>query len=42
MFIKANLPYKVIGSYYFYQRKEIKDLISYLRLLLNPHDEVSS
>ena len=41
MFIKSNLPYKVIGSYYFYQRKEIKDLISYLRLLLNPHDEIS-
>jgi len=41
MFIKSNLPYKVIGSYYFYQRKEIKDLISYLRLLINPHDEIS-
>lgn len=41
MFIKNNLPYKVIGSYYFYQRKEIKDLISYLRLILNHHDEVS-
>ncbi len=41
MFIKNNLPYKVVGSYYFYQRKEIKDLISYLRLILNPHDEVS-
>ena len=41
MFIKANLPYKVVGSYYFYQRKEIKDLISYLRLINNHHDEVS-
>lgn len=41
MFIKNNLPYKVIGSYYFYQRKEIKDLISYLRLINNPHDEIS-
>lgn len=41
MFIKNNLPYKVVGSYYFYQRKEIKDLISYLRLILNPHDEIS-
>ena len=41
MFIKANLPYKVIGSYYFYQRKEIKDLISYLRLISNHHDEIS-
>ena len=41
MFIKNNMPYKVVGSYYFYQRKEIKDLISYLRLILNHHDEVS-
>lgn len=41
MFIKANLPYKVVGSYYFYQRKEIKDLISYLRLILNHHDEIA-
>ena len=31
----------LVGSYYFYQRKEIKDLISYLRLTLNPHDEIS-
>lgn len=41
MFIKANLPYKVVGSYYFYQRKEIKDLLSYLRLISNHSDEVS-
>ncbi len=40
-FLKANIPYKVVGSYYFYSRKEIKDLICYLRLLLNPHDEIS-
>lgn len=41
MFIKNNIPYKVVGSYYFYQRKEIKDLISYLRLILNHHDDIS-
>ncbi len=41
MFIKSNLPYKVVGSYYFYQRKEIKDLISYLRLISNHNDEIS-
>lgn len=41
MFIKNNMPYRVVGSYYFYQRKEIKDLISYLRLILNPQDEIS-
>ncbi len=40
-FLKANIPYKVVGSYYFYSRKEIKDLICYLRLILNPHDEIS-
>lgn len=40
-FIKANLPYKVVGSYYFYSRKEIKDLICYLKLILNNDDEIS-
>ena len=40
MFIKANIPYKVVGSYYFYARKEIKDLICYLRLILNHDDEL--
>ena len=41
MFLKSNIPYKVVGSYYFYSRKEIKDLICYLRLILNNHDELS-
>ena len=41
MFIKNNMPYRVVGSYYFYQRKEIKDLISYLRLILNHQDDIS-
>jgi len=41
MFLKANMPYKVVGSYYFYSRKEIKDLICYLRLILNNEDEIS-
>ena len=41
MFLKSGLPYKVVGSYYFYSRKEIKDLICYLRLILNNHDEIS-
>lgn len=41
MFIKNNMPYRVVGSYYFYQRKEIKDLISYLRLIANTNDEIS-
>ena len=41
MFLKMNMPYKVVGSYYFYNRKEVKDLICYLRLILNNHDEIS-
>ncbi len=36
---KRNLPYRVYGGLSFYQRKEIKDVIAYLRLLLNPDDE---
>ena len=40
-FLNKGIPYKVVGSYYFYNRKEIKDLISYLRLIYNNHDEIS-
>lgn len=40
-FLKSNIPYKVVGSFYFYSRKEIKDLISYLKLILNPEDDIS-
>lgn len=36
---KRNIPYRIYGGTSFYQRKEIKDLIAYLRLLVNPHDE---
>lgn len=39
--LKDNLPYKVVGSFYFYSRKEIKDLIAYLRLIYNEKDNVS-
>ena len=39
--LKENLPYRVIGSFYFYSRKEIKDLIAYLRLIHNSKDNVS-
>ena len=39
--LKENLPYRVIGSFYFYSRKEIKDLIAYLRLIHNEKDNVS-
>src|SRR5207249_1582474 len=40
-FLRANIPYKVIGSRKFYERKEVKDMLAYLRLLLNPGDELS-
>ena len=36
---RLNLPYKIIGGLSFYQRKEIKDLLAYYRLALNPNDE---
>src|SRR5438874_1359939 len=40
-FMRLNIPYKVIGSRKFYERKEIKDMVAYLRLLANPHDDLS-
>ncbi|MBQ2639553.1 MAG: UvrD-helicase domain-containing protein [Bacilli bacterium] len=40
-FLKENMPYRVVGSFYFYSRKEIKDLIAYLRLIHNSKDNVS-
>ncbi|QQG43699.1 MAG: UvrD-helicase domain-containing protein [Candidatus Daviesbacteria bacterium] len=40
-FLKAGVPYKLVGGVSFYQRKEIKDVLAYLRLLQNPNDSVS-
>ncbi len=40
-FLNAGLPYKLVGAQKFYGRREIKDLIAYLRLVHNPEDEVS-
>ncbi|MFC0523665.1 DNA helicase PcrA [Pontibacillus salicampi] len=40
-FVKANIPYQIIGGTKFYDRKEIKDLLAYLRLISNPHDDIS-
>jgi DNA helicase-2/ATP-dependent DNA helicase PcrA len=40
-FLAADIPYKVSGGTSFFQRKEIKDIISYLRLIANPDDDVS-
>ncbi len=39
--MRANIPYKIVGGTRFYDRKEIKDVIAYLRLVAYPHDEVS-
>src|SRR5690606_23759279 len=39
--MKANIPYRIIGGTKFYERKEIKDLLAYLRLIANPHDDIS-
>ena len=39
--LRENIPYKVVGSFYFYNRKEIKDLICYLKLIYNTSDDIS-
>ena len=40
-FIHGNLPYRLVGAQRFYGRREIKDLVAYLRLVQNRHDEIS-
>lgn len=40
-FVKANIPYQMIGGTKFYDRKEIKDMLAYLRLISNPDDDLS-
>ncbi len=40
-FVKANIPYQMVGGTKFYDRKEIKDILAYLRLISNPDDDVS-
>ena len=40
-FTKENLPFKLIGGMRFYERAEIKDIISYFRVFANPHDDFS-
>jgi len=41
VFIRAGMPYKVVGGIRFYERREVRDLLGYLRLIANPGDEVS-
>ena len=40
-YLGSNIPYKIIGAFAFYSRKEIKDLLAYLKLIYNPKDDVS-
>jgi len=40
-FLRSNMPYRLVGAQRFYGRREVKDLIAYLRLVHNPRDEVS-
>ena len=39
--LKSNIPYSIVGGVKFYDRKEIKDILAYLRLISNPHDDIS-
>lgn len=41
VFMREGIPYKVVGGQKFYERKEIKDIIAYLRVIANPNDDVS-
>ncbi|GII66457.1 DNA helicase [Sphaerisporangium krabiense] len=41
IFIRTGLPYKVVGGVRFYERREVRDLLAYLRVLANPNDTVS-
>lgn len=40
-FLRYGIPYKIVGGIKFYDRKEIKDIISYLKILVNPNDSIS-
>ncbi|MDQ3347439.1 MAG: UvrD-helicase domain-containing protein [Acidobacteriota bacterium] len=39
--MREGVPYKIVGGVRFYERKEIKDALAYLKLIMNPHDDVS-
>ena len=39
--VKSNIPYKIVGGHKFYDRKEIKDILAYLKIIANPNDSMS-
>jgi DNA helicase-2/ATP-dependent DNA helicase PcrA len=39
--MREGVAYKIVGGVRFYERKEIKDALAYMRLVINPHDDVS-
>ncbi len=41
VFLRAAVPYKIVGGFKFYERKEVKDVLAYLKFLLNPTDGIS-
>lgn len=41
VFLRYGIPYRIVGGIRFYERKEIKDMLAYLRVILNPNDGVS-
>lgn len=41
VFLQFGIPYRIVGGLRFYERKEVKDILAYLRILHNPHDSVS-
>ena len=41
VFIQKGIPYKIVGGLRFYDRKEIRDILSYLKLIFNPNDRIS-
>jgi DNA helicase-2/ATP-dependent DNA helicase PcrA len=41
VFLQEGIPYRIVGGFRFYERKEIKDMLAYLRVILNPADDLS-
>jgi DNA helicase-2/ATP-dependent DNA helicase PcrA len=39
--VRAGVPYRIVGGVRFYERKEVKDALAYMKLVVNPHDDVS-